>query len=423
MQSYLQDQLRAFLLHAMDHVPFYRRVWSELGITREELAVMSVDDLPRLPVTPKTLLQAMPERFVAENVHGRLSRYSSSGSTGSPVTSICTSDDHRRFIAAREVRSFGWAGTSIRRPRAMIGGRLVVPRAKAPPPYYRYNYAERQVYFSAFHITSKTVEDYVHGFNRYRPRVFTGYAYSYYLLARMMIEQELRLDYIPDALILGSEKLTAEMKSILRQVFRARAFEEYGSVENCGLATECEHGGLHVSPDFGIVEIVDAGGNPVPPGVEGRLVCTSLLNWTQPLIRYEVGDRGIWAADHCPCGRNHLPVVAEIVGRIEDAVVGPDGREMVRFHWVFLDLPNVREGQVVQTALDHIIVRVVANDGFGPVEEQLIRLRFTQRLGPVHVEIERAETLPRTERGKFRAVISLLSDEEKQRISTPVDVH
>src|SRR5438309_1114549 len=72
MQSYLQDQLRAFLLHAVDHVPFYRRVWGELGITRGELAAMNVDDLPRLPMTPKTLLQAMPEKFVAENVCGRL---------------------------------------------------------------------------------------------------------------------------------------------------------------------------------------------------------------------------------------------------------------------------------------------------------------------------------------------------------------
>jgi hypothetical protein len=56
------------------------------------------------------------------------------------VTMICSSDDHRRFFAAREVRSFGWAGTSISSPRSMMGGRMVVPRQDAPPPYYRRNW-------------------------------------------------------------------------------------------------------------------------------------------------------------------------------------------------------------------------------------------------------------------------------------------
>src|ERR1019366_5004964 len=77
----------------------------------------------------------------------------------------------QRFFAAREARSFGWAGTSIRSPRAMIGGRLVVPSADSAPPYYRYNWPERQVYFSAFHISPDRVLDYLEGFHRYRPMV------------------------------------------------------------------------------------------------------------------------------------------------------------------------------------------------------------------------------------------------------------
>jgi phenylacetate-CoA ligase len=292
----------------------------------------------------------------------------------------------------------------------------VVPKGIARPPFHRYNWAERQVYFSAYHIAPAHVRDYVRALNHHRPKLFTGYAYSHYLLARMMCEQSLSLDYEPEAVVLSSEKLTAEMKRVIQQAFRARAYEEYGAVENCMLATECEQGSLHVSPDFGVLELVDGHGRPVPPGVEGRVLCTSLLNEAQPLIRYEVGDVGVWSSKPCPCGRNHLPVLQEIVGRLEDVVVGPDGREMVRFHGIFIGLPHVLEGQVIQETVTRFRVKVVPQDGFGFEDESLIRQRFAERLGPVDVTIEKVATIPRTERGKFRAVICNLSPEEKNRV-------
>jgi phenylacetate-CoA ligase len=416
MQEYLGAELRKRLFHAFEQVPYYNEKWTKVGLTHNDILRVRLADLQQLPVTPKGDFRSSPDSFVARDVarKHRLHRYYSSGSTGTPVTHICTSDGHRRFIAAREVRSFGWAGTSIRKPRAMIGGRMVVPHSVAPPPYYRYNLAERQVYFSAYHLAPAHVANYVEGFNKYRPCVFTGYAYSYYILARMMLDQGLSLNYKPEALVLCSEKLTPDMKSVLQRVFQARAYEDYGAVENCCLATECEHGSLHVSPDFGIIEVVDANGRSVLPGKEGRILCTGLQNFAQPLIRYEIGDVGILSTGGCPCGRNHLPVLQEVVGRLEDVVIGADGREMVRFHGIFIDLPHVLEGQVVQEAIDRFRVRVVTSEGFGDVDRKLIQQRFVDRLGQVQVQIEQVEELKRTERGKFRAVISNLSPVQRK---------
>jgi phenylacetate-CoA ligase len=413
----VNERLQRLFLHAFEQVPYYRDKWIGAGLTRRKLAQLTVDELPELPVVPKRDLRLSPDAFVAESIarRHRLHRYHSSGSTGTPVTHICTAVDHRRFIAGREARSFGWAGTSVREARSMIGGRMIVPKGVARPPYYRYNWAERQVYFTAYHISPDTVGNYVEGFNRYRPSVLTGYAYSHYSLARMMREQGLTLDYAPKALVLSSEKLTAAMKAVMKEAFRARAYEEYGAVENCMLGTECELGRLHAHPDFGIIEIVDEAGEPVPAGVDGRVLCTGLLNETQPLIRYEIGDVGRWSSEKCPCGRDHLPVIEELVGRVEDTVVGPDGRELVRFHGIFIDLPHVMEGQVIQQAIDRFLVKVVAKPGFSLEEEEVIRERFAERLGPVSVEIERVIEIPRTERGKFRAVICRIPLKDRRR--------
>lgn len=415
MTSYVEERLRSLLFHSFDNVPYYRARWSSAGIARGDITRMSLADLPRLPVTPKADLRFDPERFVAQNViRKELRRYYTSGSTGTPITCIYTRDAHRRFIAAREVRSFGWAGTTSLGPRSMLGGRLIVPRADSPAPYYRYNWAEKQVYFSSFHISPDRVPNYVGGLNRYRPRVLTGYASAHYLLARRMIQQNLRLEYRPDAVILSSEKLTAEMRDWIGRAFNAPAYEEWGAVENCALATECEFGKLHVNPDFGIVEIVDGQGLPVSRGAQGRMLCTGLLNSAQPLIRYDIGDRGSYARSGCQCGRDQLPVLQDVLGRVEDVVVGRDGREMVRFHGIFINLPHVLEGQIVQERRDFIRVRVVCTDHFGEKEEALIRDRITKgRLGPVNVQIERVEELERTDRGKVRAVISRIPEEER----------
>ena len=416
MQTYVESRLRWVLTLAFEHVPYYRSKWKAAGFTGDDLAAFGQSDLLRLPLTPKEDVRRNPDSFLADNIAKKhLHRYHSSGSTGTPIQVIYSTDAHRHFFAGREARSFGWAGSSMTDPRSMIGGRMIVPTAQSRGPVYRYNRAERQVYFTAYHISPRNVPSYVEGFNRYRPGLLTGYAYSHYLLARLMLEQGLSLDYQPEAIILSSEKLTLEMKNVIRQAFGARAYEEYGAVEQCALATECEHGSLHVNSDFGIVEILDDDDNPVPPGVEGRLVCTGLINDAQPLIRYDIGDVGVWSETPCPCGRNQLPILKDLVGRLEDAVIGPDGTEMVRFHGIFVGLRHVLEGQIIQEKLDLLRVRVVATDGFGPADEVLIRRRITgERLHGMRVEIERVPELERTDRRKFRAVISLLTPEERR---------
>jgi len=407
MGDYLNSALRNVVGRAFD-APYYREAWTAAGLLESDLSEITVGTLPRLPVLPKQDLRGTPLAFVSNGGRrpGRLRSYLTSGSTNTPIRTFCTRASHQRFVAAREVRSFGWAGTSVQKPRAMIGGRMVVPKGAAKPPFYRYNAIERQVYFSAYHIAPAHIANYVEGMNRYQPEVVTGYAFSQFLIANMMRDQGLSFDYRPVAAITSSEKLTLPMKRTIRETWGCRAWEEYGCVENCGLATECEHGRLHVSPDFGILEIVDEQNQPVPPGVNGRILCTGLLNDAQFLVRYDIGDMGSWSEEPCPCGRNHLPVLQEVAGRLEDVVVGPDGRQMVRFHGIFIGLPYVLEGQVVQQQVDRFQVRVVTEEGFGEEQIREIRRRFEQRLGEVHVTVCKVQELERNARGKLQAVIS-----------------
>jgi phenylacetate-CoA ligase len=344
-----------------------------------------------------------------ENIPLRKLRvHHTSGSSGTPVATYWLPREYRQAVALREVRSCGYAGVSYDLPRATFSGRLVVPDPLSPGPFHRYNYFERQVYFSAFHLSGKTVQQYVAALNRHNIRWITGYTHAMYQLASLMLEQGLSAPSV-SALITTSEPLTAEKRQTMESAFQAKVFEEYGCVENVLFASECEQGGLHISPEAGIIEIVDEHMRPVAPGTPGEVLATGLLRESQPFIRYRLGDWAILAKTPCPCGRR-LPRLESVVGRMEDLVYGPDGRRVGKFHGLFVNQPHISEGQVIQESLQLIRIRVVAKPGFCEQDRTELIRRLHQRLSDqVQVQVELVDHIEKTAAGKFRAVISKIT--------------
>jgi phenylacetate-CoA ligase len=336
--------------------------------------------------------------------------FHTSGSTGTPIASIWTIQEVRNSLALREARSANWAGVSFSLPRATFSGRLVEPDPESRGPFYRFNLAERQVYLSAFHLAPDTAHLYVEALRKHGVKWATGYAVSFYLLAKFILDQGLSAPEL-QAIITTSEKLTPEMRKVMESAYGCRVYEEYSTVENAVFASECERGQLHISPDAGVVEILRPDGSQCEPGETGEVVATCLTRDYQPFIRYKLGDLAQLDDELCSCGRA-MPVLKEVVGRLEDVIVGHDGRQMVRFHGVFVNQRNVQEAQIIQETLRSIRVKVVPTNGFGQTDHQEIIDRVRQRLGPrVDVIVERVDSIPRTSAGKFQAVISLIREE------------
>ena len=167
--------------------------------------------------------------------------------------------------------------------------------------------------------------------------------------------------------------------------------------------------GIHVNPDVGIVEILRPDGTPCEPGEPGEVVTTCLMRKLQPFIRYRLGDIATWDTKSCACGRQ-MPVIKKVVGRLEDVIIGPDGKKLVRFHGVFANQPYIREGQVIQESLHRIRVKVVPTGGFSEADVQDVIHRVQQRLGnSVEVIVTTVDHVPRTKAGKYKAVVSLLN--------------
>jgi phenylacetate-CoA ligase len=398
-----QDQQLRRVLSAALAAPYYQRTWT----SAQKKAALE-NDLFSLPLLEKEPIRSAPEAFLRIDMKpSRKLVFYTSGSTGTPLATYWTVPELRQSLALREARSANWANVSFKMPRATFSGRMVEPDPNSQGPFYRYNAAEKQVYLSPFHLRANTARMYVQALKWHQVRWLTGYAVSYYLLAKHVLDQGLDVPPL-SAVITTSEKVTDEMRIVMEEAYRCKVYEEYSTVENAVFASECEHGSLHISPDVAMVEILRPDGSPCAPGEVGEVVATNFSRLYQPLIRYRLGDLAAWDEQACKCGR-HMPVIKEIVGRVEDVVIGPDGRQMVRFHGIFVNQPHIREGQIIQELLDHIHVKVVPTAGFTDVDIDEIRHRIHQRLTDrVTVTVELVDAIPRTAAGKFQAVVSHL---------------
>jgi phenylacetate-CoA ligase len=404
--QYQQEQLQKLLVHSYLNVPFYQASFDACGFSENKLDKIELDQLNQLPVLAKQQLREFgTTTLISKKREAKGNFFASSGSTGTPTQILFSHAMHQRWSAIFEARIRHWAGVNRFTSRGMIGGRRVLPDANAKPPFYRFNYFEHQVYFSAYHISPANINSYVNGINKYGVEYMTGYAMSNFFLARFIKESGLQVNQ-QKAVITSSEKLTPEMREIFLDVYGCKTYDSWSGVEACGLVSECEHGSLHISPDSGIIEILDENLQPVPVNTLGNVYCTGLINYDQPLIRYAIGDSMSLSSETCNCKRA-MPVIKEIAGRIEDVVIGNDGREMVRFHGIFVGLPNLSQAQVIQHEVGKIIIKIVAvNGSVSPHEKQIIQDRIFSQLGEVELLIEDVSEIPLTANGKFKAVIS-----------------
>ena len=404
--DYQTIQLRRLLSHAYQTVPYYQDILNALGFNLGMLQKFELQDLPSLPFLEKSDLRTLGTSALLSRKRSKNGQFfSSSGSTGTPTQIFYSAAMHQQISAVTEARIRHWAGVSRLDPRGMIGGRRVVPDAVAQAPFYRYNRVEKQTYFSAYHLSAAHAPDYLDGLKKHRVAYMTGYASSNYFLARFLEEAGLEAPVLK-AVLPGSEPLTPEMRTTFQRVYGCRTYNSWGSVEGCGIVSECKNGRLHISPDVAILEFLDPEtGLPAQPGQLAEVICTGLLNFDQPLIRYRIGDLMRLDPNPCPCGRE-MPVIQEIIGRIEDTVLGPDGREMVRFHSIFTGIPVLIEAQVVQHTRTDFEVKVVATNPLNEGEKKRIQDRMEQQLGPIRLEISEQDSIPRGPNGKFKAVIS-----------------
>lgn len=405
-KNWQEIEFRKLLLHSYRTVPYYKKMLNEKAINEETINNFSIEALKKIPILDKKTFRSLHHTELMSNTPEPNGTYIyTSGSTGTPLKIMYSTRMHQQYLAVYELYVRNWAGINNKMKRGVFGGRRILKDGNSKGPFYRYNYVEKQAYFSAYHISKQNVANYIEGIKKFKLDYLEGYSSSIYFLAKFAEDLNLKVPKLK-AVLGSTDKLTVEMREAIQRVFQCEVFDSYNGVDLCNLISECPHHRLHLIPELGIVEVLNDKGEECKPGEVGELISTGLLNYDQPLIRYRIGDLvKVSENQDCPCGCKML-VVDEIVGRIEDVVIGADGREMRRFNRILIDIPGVIEGQIIQLSLTKFEIKIVAVEELRDADYTVIKSRMEAQLGEIELAVNIVDSIPRGPNGKFKSVIS-----------------
>ena len=410
IRAYKEEHLYKIIEHAYKHCPYYRKKYSDAGLSPDDFK--GLEDLQKFPILTKEEVRAFAGGMVADNVRkADLVPFHTSGSTGKPLNFFLTKYSVPYYWAVDQ-RYKSRFGFDFGKTCLNLTGKPIVPITSNSSPYWRYDRVLHRYFLNMQQIASDKIEAIAKFLERKRFEYFIGYPSIMTALASELEEARLELQNPPRHIFTGAEKIYPNQVGILQRVFPGVQIHElYSFSEEAAIATHCRQGVYHEDFEFGHMELE----NPqwVDGGMQGNILATGFMNYGMPFIRYQNGDTAMFADEKCTCGLNSQ-VVKDILGRVEDYIITPEGVHIQRLDYIFKDIGGIKEAQVVQRRLGEMIIRIVRRDSYSMETEKSLRLNVAQWISPtIEVKFEYVEEIPRTKAGKFKAVVSELSKQQK----------
>lgn len=400
-EEYQDEQVRLLVNHAYENIPYYHSLFKKNEIKPSD--VEGVEDLSKVPILTKELVRNNSSSLISKKLDkAKLYKFQTSGTSGKPLV----------FYKDKRAIQYQWAVWSRHKERfgvnyldrhALFTGKPVIPLSQVSPPFWRINKGLNQTIFTMHHTQAEKMPSIVHYLNINKFEFFTGYPSIIYQYALKIEACRNQLTSFPKVIFTGAEPLLNYQKDVIERVFKAPVFDQYGTSEGVGNASKCTHGFYHFDFEFGVIEPDDTS------GVNQSILMTGFANYAMPLIRYDIGDSGLFSKVKCKCGRKS-PGLISVEGRNEDYVLTPEGNKIMRFDYVFKGVEGVEEAQVVQHQLGSISIYIVSSNK-KPIkdENKIVDLIHSYISPKLKVEFEYVNHIARSTSGKFKAVVSKLT--------------
>lgn len=392
--AYRDQQLQKMVEHCYNHVPYYHRLFDERGIDYRSIKTLS--DLSVLPILTKKIVKENFDDFLADNIEkSELIPMHTSGTTGSCFQFFYTKQAYAAQWADKRRHDYN-IGLTGKEWAAYFGGRSIVPKEKNCPPFYRINYAMKEIMFSAFHLSPDNFPNYIEGLEKKKLEMWHGYSSSFLALAQYMLENNIRLSYVPKVILLSSENTTDAQLNKMEQAFGVRPLQGYGMTEQVATFRQFPDGRMMVIEDLTAVELL-----PTDEPEVFRVVGSTLTNYGMPFLRYDTKD--LVRYQETKEGRQIL----SIDGREEDCVKLSNGGVIRRLDFIFKDQKNIAEAQIVQKSLEMVEFHIVKGKDYSAEDEETLYRDIEAYLGKkIAYLVQYVDSIPKTKNGKMKFIIS-----------------
>jgi phenylacetate-CoA ligase len=371
LEAFQIEELRRLLMHAADHVPYYRCLFSDYGFKPQ--TVQNMEDLRRLPYLPKETLRDRGNDFVADNIpKENLIKKRTSGSTGVPVIIYMTREGEEKYLAFF-IDLMSRVGYENRKKTIDFHWRRMESDERYDVDFMN---SGKRITLSAKKCTDEWMRKYYEMIKEYRPQFIFGSRSVLLQLALFMRERELPPFEGVRITLSRAETMLPWQKRIIEEAFGSRVFSIYGMFEGVLFGGGCEHHDqFHMYPQYGITEFIDIDGN------NHEIVGTGFRNYGMPLIRYRTGDLGVEGHGRCKlCNRNYQ-LIESIEGRMDEFLLTNEGGLL------FASLSNidsamfenVKHYQLYQDEPGMAYLKVVKMDSYTDADTLLLEREMEKR--------------------------------------------
>ena len=399
-------RMRALLLYAVDHVPYYRATLSAL---KGEIAKATSYErmfrvMSKVPPLEKGAIAGNEASFKSDEIKRiPTSPNVTSGSTGEPLMFPCDKLSWA-YRHALQIRCLSWFGVNVGEPYGYFFGLHWSRR-------HRLSTAARDFVFNRLRVSayaiqpSRILEYYFHLRSRGVTH-FAGYPSAIYEFCVLANEPGISLRGLGlKAVFTTAEPLLPFQRAVIEEATGARCVNIYGSVEGGFNACECPAGRLHAMAESTWFQ-VDAS--------TGQVLVTDVFLKAFPLINYAIGDEIDFAPDSevCKCGRPH-PIVSSVVGRSGEPIRLPNGR-LVNANlpsYIFKPLAHlkrIRRYRFVEKPMGQLDLLLVVTQAFSRDDYAVVEKEVHKAFGPdINLEIRIVDRLPTLPNAKHRCYIKL----------------
>jgi len=390
------EQFRLFVKNAVKS-EYWREKFQEFKIDTEANDLMT--ELDKLPIlTKKDVLKNANE--IKVNIDSEeVFKIQTSGSTGTPL----------QFYQTKTMENKQWAiwwryrnshGLELNDWCAWFGGKSILNVKRTKPPFWHVNYFNRQLMFSAHHLSKDTVKFYVDKLKKSKIKWIHGYPSQISYLASLIISENLGTLNTVGVISFGAESLLDSQVEIINKVFNAKLIQHYGLAEGVANISQGKDGELNVDQDFSLVEFI-----PTDDTKESfKIIGTNYNNLAFPLFRYDTGDLASLKFDNA--GKTKI---ISIDGRNEDFINLPNGIKLGRLDHIFKGVNNVLESQIYQSDINNVTLRVVKSNKYTDLDEYKLLEEAKKRFGKsINIRISYLDKIEKKKSGKLKFVISEL---------------
>lgn len=395
--KYLERKKQEIVAYHQKNNSFYRNLVNKENYENwNDLPVLTKKDLQ------KPLKERLSEGFFEKSVFVN----KTSGSSGTPFVFAKDKEAHA-ITWASIIHRFGWYAVDFNTsyqarfygiPLDFIGYRK--ERLK--------DFLSKRCRFPIFDLSDKVLDGILKHFKTKKFDYINGYTSSIVLFGKYLQARNIILTDVCPTLkvcMVTSEMLFEEDKVLLEKHLGVPVVNEYGASELDLIAFQNATGEWQVNSETLFVEILDENNQPVPNGVEGKIVITSLYNKAHPFIRYEIGDVGVLDEK----STLKKPILKKLIGRTSDVAILPSGKKSpgLTFYYVtksiIEDDGNVKEFIIRQTTLDSFEIDYVSLVALTSEQIMANEKAIANYLEPgLHFTYNRKEVLKRTARGKLK---------------------